>query len=189
MRLPRRVNTETVAVEPETITEPPAPEPTEIRSAASPRADEPPAEEPAAAETAAPAGDGEVAALLGQDEAETPSAEADSTERLEIDASAQPAQESLAALVFEVRLSRPSNRSVVVIYATVDGTAKAGTDYEPQQGVITIQPGATSAELYAPLINDNEVEGEEHFRLFLSTDPTVADVSAKQVRAVIQDDD
>jgi hypothetical protein len=165
--------TATAAAEPKTTSEPPAPEPTE---------------EPAVAETEPPADEGEIAAL-DQDETEAPPPATDGEPRLAIDASAEPVAESVATLVFEVKLSRPSKRSVVVIYATVDGTAKAGTDYEPQQGVITIQPGATTAELHAPLIDDDQAEGEEHFRLFLSTDPTVADVSAKQVRAVIQDDD
>lgn len=180
--------TATAAAEPKTAIEPPAPEPTEIPSAATTPAAESPVEEPAVAETEPPADEGEIAAL-DQDEAEAPPPAADGEPRLAIDASAEPVAESVTTLVFQVKLSRPAKRSVVVIYATVDGTAKAGTDYEAQQGVITIQPGATTAELHAPLIDDDQAEGEEHFRLFLSTDPTVADVSAKQVRAVIQDDD
>ena len=179
--------TTTAAAEPKTAIEPPAPEPTEIPSAATTPAPEPTVDEPAIAETEPPADEGEIAALDQEEEAAPPVT--DDAPRLAIDASAEPVSEGVTTLVFEVKLSRPTNRSVVVIYATVDGTAKAGTDYEPQQGVITIQPGATTAELHAPLIDDDQVEGEEHFRLFLSTDPTVADVSAKQVRAVIQDDD
>ncbi len=180
--------TVTAAAEPKTAIEPPAPEPTEIPSAATAPVGESPVEEPAVAETEPPADEGEIAAL-DQDEVETPPAVAEGQPRLAIDASAEPVTESVTALVFVVKLSRPAKRSVVVIYATVDGTAKAGTDYEPQQGVITLEPGTTTAELYTPLIDDDQAEGEEHFRLFLSTDPTVADVSAKQVRAVIQDDD
>jgi hypothetical protein len=48
-------------------------------------------------------------------------------------ASVDPAQPGTAGVVFTIELSRPAQQPIVLIYGTVDGTARAGTDYEPQQ--------------------------------------------------------
>jgi hypothetical protein len=48
-----------------------------------------------------------------------------------------PAEADADGIVFRIELSRPAEQPVVLIYGTVDGTAKAGEDYQSQQGVVT----------------------------------------------------
>src|SRR5262249_54179978 len=42
---------------------------------------------------------------------------------------------------FQVTLSRPSDRWITVGYTTADGTARAGRDYRPASGTLSIPPG------------------------------------------------
>ena len=50
-----------------------------------------------------------------------------------------------ATLTFPVTLNAPSGADVAVDYATSDGTADAGTDYEATSGTLTIPAGETTA--------------------------------------------
>jgi hypothetical protein len=73
----------------------------------------------------------------------------------------------------------------VLIYGTVEGTAKAGKDFEPQQGMVTLAPGTKRAEVRVPLIEQPSSEGEKSFKLFLGADPKVAEVVDKRLVATI----
>jgi hypothetical protein len=108
---------------------------------------------------------------------------------LEIAASAMPAPEGGAPLVFNIDLSEPASRSLVLIYATIDGSAKGGIDFEPQRGVLIVDRGQISARLETPLINDGDSEDDEHLQLFLSLDPSIGTLRTKSITATIQDDD
>jgi hypothetical protein len=88
-------------------------------------------------------------------------------------------------MVFRIELSQPAEQTVVLIYGTVEGTAKAGKDFEPQQGMVTLAPGIRSAEVRVPLIEQPSSEGEKSFKLFLAADPKVAEVVDKRVVATI----
>jgi hypothetical protein len=92
-------------------------------------------------------------------------------------------------MVFKIELSRPAVQTVVLIYGTVDGTAKAGTDYEPQEGVMSLAPGTRSAEVRVPLIEQAQPKGDTKFELFLSADPRIADVVEPRIAATIEGDD
>jgi hypothetical protein len=92
-------------------------------------------------------------------------------------------------MIFKVELSRPAEQTVVLIYGTLDGTAKAGTDYEPQQGVLTLAPGAESGEIRVPLLEHQPSQGDKQFELFLMADPKVAEVVDKRIVATIDGDD
>src|SRR5438874_1923354 len=48
---------------------------------------------------------------------------------------------------FTVILSEPSNQTVTVNYATANGTATAGSDYQSASGTLTILAGQTSATI------------------------------------------
>lgn len=106
-----------------------------------------------------------------------------------IEASVEPVAEDAATVVLKVKLSPPPQQPLAVIYVTVDGTATSGEDYEPAQGVMTLTPGSTEAELQMPLIDDALAEGDEHFKLFLSVDPKMAELRTAAIVATIQDDD
>ena len=55
-----------------------------------------------------------------------------------------------------------------VSYATVDGTAQAGTNYVATTGVFTFQPGDTEAFFYVPIIDDHIVDDPGDFQVVLS---------------------
>jgi hypothetical protein len=102
-----------------------------------------------------------------------------------LNASVDPAKAGAAGMVFNIELSRPAEQTIVLIYGTVDGTARAGTDYEPQQGVITLAPGTRSTQVRVPLIDRGGSRDGTRFELFLTADPRVVQVVDQRVTAVI----
>ena len=80
------------------------------------------------------------------------------------------AEAGVDGIVFRIELSRPAEQPVRLIYGTVDGTAKAGKDYEAQQGVVTLTPGTRSADVRVPLLEHSH-PGNAGFELFLIADP------------------
>lgn len=93
------------------------------------------------------------------------------------------------SITFDLRLSQPLLRPLVIAYATIGGTAKDGADFETQRGIVTFEPGETAAVVRTALVDDDAVEGEEQFGLFLSADPALATLSERQVTAIIIDND
>ena len=74
---------------------------------------------------------------------------------------------------FTVSLSAASTKSVTVRYATQDGTATAGNDFQATSGVLTFSPGTTSLTVSVPVVGDRAGEPYESFALAF-TDPTNA---------------
>jgi Calx-beta domain len=154
-------------------------EPREEATRQSPR--EPPprhAQEPTAGMAAAPAASPpeKPAALKAEGESQA----------VAVKGSADPAETGADGMVFKIELSRPAEQTVVLIYGTLDGTAKAGRDYEPQQGVITLAPGTESGEVNVPLIEHQPSKGDKRFELFLIADPKVAEVVDDRIIATIK---
>jgi Calx-beta domain len=135
------------------------------------------AETRAAADTQKPAAAGKQVAAV------------DEQEILAVKASVDPPEPGARSMVFNIELSRPAEQTVVLIYGTVDGTAKAGEDYEAQQGMVTVAPGARSAEVRVPLIEGAPEDGEKRFELVLMADPKVAQVVDRRVIATIEGGD
>ena len=123
-----------------------------------------PAERPTAGIVAAPESDRKIVALK---------------------ASVVPGEEGAAGVVFTIELSRPAEQTIVLIYGTVDGTARGGTDYEPQQGVITLAPGTTSTQVRVPLIDHQRPRDDARFELFLTADPKVVAIAEPRITATI----
>ena len=89
--------------------------------------------------------------------------------------------EDVGALEFEVTLSAPSGIEVSASYATKDGTATAGSDYEAATGTLVFAPGEVSRTIRVAVLDDALHEAdEETFDLSLSAlrNATAADVSA-----------
>jgi hypothetical protein len=116
--------------------------------------------------------------------AATPQAQREG-QRLAVRASVGSAAAGADDLVFQIELSRPAEQTVVLIYGTVDGTAVAGKDYEPQQGVVTLARGSRSANVHVPLIKDRRPRQHARFELFLTADPKVAQVVDQRISATI----
>ena len=93
-----------------------------------------------------------------------------------------------AGVTLAVTLSEVSGREVSVAYATVDGSAVAGEDYEGTSGVLVIPAGGSAATITVPVLDDTLDEVDETFTLALSN-PTGATAPADPATAVIIDDD
>jgi uncharacterized protein YkwD len=84
------------------------------------------------------------------------------------------------AIKFTVRIPRAYSTKVRVSWATSNGTATAGSDYQAASGAVTIRPGNTSAVITVRVIKDRAVEGDETFQVALSNpeNATIADGTA-----------
>jgi hypothetical protein len=89
---------------------------------------------------------------------------------------------------FNVTLSAASGFTVTVNYATADGTATAGSDYQSTSGTLTFNPGQTTQTILVPVNGDTTFEQDETFVVNLTT-PTNATFSDSQGQATITNDD
>ncbi|HET7665028.1 MAG TPA: Calx-beta domain-containing protein, partial [Mycobacterium sp.] len=88
----------------------------------------------------------------------------------------------------EVTLSAVSGRAISVDYATVAGTATAGTDYTTTSGTLDFPVGATTRSVVVPVIGDADDEGDETFDVDLSN-PVNATLGTHPAVVTIQDND
>ncbi|SNS23347.1 MULTISPECIES: Calx-beta domain-containing protein [unclassified Azospirillum] len=95
-----------------------------------------------------------------------------------------------AEAVFEVRLSRPSEQALSFSYATADGNAAAGLDYQATSGSLSFAPGQEVAYVRVPILGDTIAEASEYFSLVVTPPSTVAIAKAGAAgHALILDDD
>jgi hypothetical protein len=92
------------------------------------------------------------------------------------------------AATFTVTLPKASSAAVTFTFATVDGTADAGSDYTSTSNNKTIPAGSTSTTITVTTLQDTVKESSETFRVLLSNvlGATVADGDG---RGTITDDD
>jgi ELWxxDGT repeat protein len=90
--------------------------------------------------------------------------------------------------VFAVRLLSPPVATVTVSYATVAGTAQAGTDFTPRAGVLTFAPGTSVATVAVPVVGDLTDEADEEFTLALSSSGAVILADPEGVARIVDDD-
>ena len=76
--------------------------------------------------------------------------------------------ESGGPLVFGVSLNRSSEEQVTIDYTTVDGTAKAGVDYQAVMGTLTISAGVNRGHIEVKPLTDVLHEEDESFMIVLS---------------------
>ncbi|QEH35011.1 Calx-beta domain protein [Aquisphaera giovannonii] len=90
--------------------------------------------------------------------------------------------------VFTVTLSTASSKTVTVAYATANGTATAGSDYNAASGTLTFAPGETSKAVSIDVLGDAIDEADETFTVTLSaaTNATIAD--AQGLGTILDDD-
>ncbi len=96
--------------------------------------------------------------------------------------------EGAGEAVFAVTLSPPALLPVTVAYATEDGTASAGTDYQATSGELRFAPGETELTVSVPLLGDRTPEADETFMVRLSS-PVNAKVGRAAAAGTIVDDD
>jgi probable HAF family extracellular repeat protein len=91
-------------------------------------------------------------------------------------------------VVFTVSLSAPSTSQVTVQYATADGTATAGSDYQAASGTLTFLPGQTSRTITVSVIGDRVPEPNETFFIRLSGAVNAAIANGQGLATILDDE-
>lgn len=92
------------------------------------------------------------------------------------------------AAVFGVSLTGPSSSPVTVTFATADGTAQAGSDYQASNGALTFAPGEVGKSIVVVVNGDQAVEANETFTVTLSN-PVNGTIGNGTGTGTIQNDD
>ncbi len=104
------------------------------------------------------------------------------------DASVAEGDNGTTNATFTLSLSAASGQIVTVNYATADGTATAGSDYQTATGTVTFNPGETTQTVSIPVNGDTTFEPNETFFVNLTT-PTNATIADNQGQGTITNDD
>ncbi len=108
--------------------------------------------------------------------------------RLSGDGSVLEGDAGAAPTIFTVTLEKPSALPVLVSFATVEGTALAGSDFTALAGTLTFSPGETIKTIAIDVLGDTSIEDHESFSLVLS-EATGAPIGADTaVRTILNDD-
>lgn len=91
--------------------------------------------------------------------------------------------------IFTVSLSSPSTKPITVNYATVDGTAIAGSDYTATSGTLTFTPGTTSQTIVVAVTSDRIDEVDETFSVNLTGATNATIIDAQGVGTIVDDDE
>ncbi len=89
---------------------------------------------------------------------------------------------------FTVTLSTAASQPVRVSFASLDGSATAGSDYQAASGQLTFAPSELTQEVSIEVLGDTEVEKDEVFFVLL-TQPTGATLADDRGRATVLNDD
>ena len=93
-----------------------------------------------------------------------------------------------ARLAFAVTLDRTRDRTVLVRYATSDGTATQGEDYTGVSGTLRFAPGETSKTVSVTVLDDAHDEGTETLTLRLSSARRAVIDDATAVGTIVNSD-
>ena len=92
------------------------------------------------------------------------------------------------AASFTVTLSAPSTQTVTVAYATGNGAATAGSDFQAASGTLTFAPGEMSKTITVPVNGDRLPEPTETFVVNLSNPTNVVIADGHAVGTVADDE-
>jgi Ca2+-binding RTX toxin-like protein len=102
------------------------------------------------------------------------------------------AEDEMTDYLVTFKLDAPSATEVSVTYATRDGVARDGSDYEGKTGTVIFLPGESEQTVNINVYGDSEIEEDEEFILYLSepTNLKFADSQPTQeITLLIRDDD
>jgi arylsulfatase A-like enzyme len=112
---------------------------------------------------------GAVNATIGDDEGDVSVDDDDDVPAIDVaNATVAEGDTGGTATAVSVSLSAPVTHVVTVDYATSDGSATAGSDYEAASGTVVFEPGDTSALIPLTVIADSQGERDESFFVDLS---------------------
>jgi hypothetical protein len=89
---------------------------------------------------------------------------------------------------FAVTLSAISGLPATVNYATADGTATAGSDYQSTSGALTFDPGQTSKQITVAVNGDTLNEADETFLVNLTSAANSTIARAQGVGTILNDE-
>ena len=92
------------------------------------------------------------------------------------------------AITFNVRLDQSSSQTVTVNFATANGTALSGSDYNATSGTLTFTPGQVAKTITVYVKGDTTKEADEKFFVNLSS-PVNAAIADGQAAGIIRNDD
>ncbi len=98
------------------------------------------------------------------------------------------ANEADGQIIFTLQLSATSASTISVQFATTDGTAVAGTDYDAQSGTLSIRSGETSGTISIDLIDDSDAEPTENFTLTLNNAVNADFLNASAIGSIEDND-
>jgi hypothetical protein len=102
---------------------------------------------------------------------------------------AKSVDEAAGTVTLTVDRSGDASQAITVGYNTVDGTAKAGSDYTATSGHLSFAIGDSSEDIVVPILSDGLAEGFENFlvRITSATSPFL--VTVDPARVTINDGD
>ncbi|MDR6266792.1 Calx-beta domain-containing protein [Roseobacter sp. N2S] len=93
-------------------------------------------------------------------------------------------------VVFEIKISQPSDTELEFNYSTRNGSAVSGQDYTAESGKITFAPGQTKTAVVVDVIGDALLEPSEFFHLVVDANSQLGEKAEGIVgTATILDDD
>ena len=104
------------------------------------------------------------------------------------DAKALEGNSGTKTFTFTVTLSAASTQTVTVQYATADGTAAAGSDYDAKSGVLSFAPGLVSKSITVTVRGDVASEPDETFLVELSSPANAVLLTAQGIGTILNDD-
>ena len=96
--------------------------------------------------------------------------------------------EAAGTITYTVTLSNASASAVTVDYASVNGSATAGSDYTAASDTVAFTAGETTETISIPILNDGVLESDETFVVNLSN-ALNATIGEPQGQATIEDND
>ena len=90
--------------------------------------------------------------------------------------------------VFTISLDNTSGKEITLDYETVDGTARAGIDYEAKSGSLSFSPGETIQTVSIAILGDTIDEINEAFTLNLSNPSNVVVDEASGTGTIVDND-
>jgi uncharacterized repeat protein (TIGR01451 family) len=96
--------------------------------------------------------------------------------------------QSLSSVVLTLTLSAPSGQTVRVQFATADGTATAGTDYQSRVGEVTFAAGVVTRTIPITIIGDRVAEATENLFVNLLSGTAVTIADSQAVVTITNDD-
>jgi len=91
-------------------------------------------------------------------------------------------------ILFTVRLTEPNTQTSSVAFATSDGTATGGVDYQPLSGVLVFPPGTTNQTITVSLNSDSRPESNETFFVNLFNGTNLDVTKAVGVGTIVDND-